>query len=59
MKTVLQYDEENDAFKPKPSVLQVFLLEKAAVDDDDGQEEGVEEQASTGSKTKIPTLNGV
>lgn len=28
MKTVLQYDEETDEFKPKLSDLQVYLLEK-------------------------------
>ena len=28
MRTVLQYDEETDEFKDKPSNLQVFLLEK-------------------------------
>jgi len=29
MRTVLQYDEETDEFKDKPSNLQVFLLEKS------------------------------
>ena len=29
MKTVLQYNEENDQFKPKHSELQVYHLEKS------------------------------
>lgn len=33
MKTVLQYDEENKEFKPKPSTLNLFLLEKKQTDE--------------------------
>lgn len=35
MKTVLQYDEEKDVFKPKPSVLQLFHLEKSQTPSED------------------------
>lgn len=33
MKTVLQYDEESQQFRDKPSILQVYLLEKKPEDE--------------------------
>ena len=33
MKTVLQFDEESQQFKEKPSILQVYLLEKKPEDE--------------------------
>lgn len=50
MKTVLQYDEANDEYKPKPSKLQLVLLEKAISDPQDQAED-------QGSKSK-PDLTG-
>ena len=38
MKTVLQYDEERDEFKPKHSDLQVYHLEKKTDDGDQPQD---------------------
>ena len=45
MKTVLQYDEETDEFKPKLSDLQVHLLEK--------KPPGEEQQPQDGKKIKL------
>lgn len=45
MKTVLQYDEETDEFKPKLSDLQVYLLEK--------KPPGEEQQPQDGKKIKL------
>ena len=37
MRTVLNYDEENDEYKGKPSVLQLYLLQKALPTPEDGE----------------------
>lgn len=52
MKTVLQYDEPNDEFKPKPSILQLVQLEKKP---DTEQDQGFSQKKAelTGNEIEI------